>query len=118
MNFKDAFQIFLDGFGATTEHDCEENKNRMKAPWTLQDRWLILQKRIDDGIIYALFAQHAIADKDVVDCWNSSQWLHQVCPPATCNCQSSIRNSSYKQMPSADTSPVWTGPSPAFVPHD
>ena len=39
-------------------------------------------------------------------------------PPATCNCQSSTRNSSYKQMPSADTSPVWTGPSPAFVPHD
>ena len=51
-------------------------------------------------------------------CWNSSQWLHQVCPPATCNCQSSTRNSIYKQMPSADTSPVWTGPSPAFVPHD
>ena len=39
----------------------------MKAPWTLQDGWLILQKRIDDGIIYALFAQHAIADKDGVD---------------------------------------------------
>jgi len=67
MNFKDAFQIFLDGFGATTEHDCEENKNRMKAPWTLQDGWLILQKRIDNGIIYALFAQHVIADKDVVN---------------------------------------------------
>ena len=26
-----------------------------------------MQKRIDDGIIYALFAQHAISDKDVVD---------------------------------------------------
>ena len=53
MNFKDAFQIFLDNFGTTTEHEREENKNRMKAPWTLQDGWLI---RIDDGIIYALFA--------------------------------------------------------------
>ena len=39
MNFKDAFQIFLDDFGATTEHDREENKNRMKAPWTLLDGW-------------------------------------------------------------------------------
>ena len=39
----------------------------MKAPWTLQDGWLILQKRIDDGIIYALFVQHGISDKDVVD---------------------------------------------------
>ena len=38
----------------------------MKAPWTLQDGWLILQKRIDDGIIYPLFAQQAISDKDVV----------------------------------------------------
>ena len=37
MNFKDTFQIFLDDFGATTEYDREENKNRMKAPWTLQD---------------------------------------------------------------------------------
>jgi len=52
MNFKDAFQMFLDDFGATTEHDREENRNRMKAPWTLQDGWLILRKRIDDGIIY------------------------------------------------------------------
>ena len=27
----------------------------------------MLQKRIDDGIIFALFANHGIADKDVVD---------------------------------------------------
>jgi len=67
MNFKLAFQTFLDAFGATTEHDRKENKNRMKAPWTLQNRWLILQNLIDDGIIYALFVQHAISDKDVVD---------------------------------------------------
>jgi len=66
-NFKLVFQTFLDDFGATTEHNREENKNRMKAPWTLQDRWLILQKRINDGIIYALFAHHAISDKDLVD---------------------------------------------------
>ena len=26
-----------------------------------------MQKRVDDGIIYALFVQHAILDKDVVD---------------------------------------------------
>jgi len=67
MNFKFAFQTFLEDFGATTEHDREENKNRMKAHWTLQEGWLILQKRIDDGIIYALFAQHTIYNKDVVD---------------------------------------------------
>ena len=35
MNFKLAFKVFLDS--ATTEHDREENKNRMKAPYTFQD---------------------------------------------------------------------------------
>ena len=39
----------------------------MKAPWTLQDRWLILQKCIDDGITYTLFGQHGISDNDEVD---------------------------------------------------
>ena len=39
----------------------------MKDPWTFQDGWLILQKRIDGRIVYALFVQHAISDKDVVD---------------------------------------------------
>jgi len=32
MNFKLMFQTFLNHFGATTEHDRGENKNRMKAP--------------------------------------------------------------------------------------
>ena len=67
MNFKPAFQTFLQDFGATTEHDRVENKNRMKAPCTLQGEWPVLQKCIDDGIIYALFAQHVIADKDMVN---------------------------------------------------
>ena len=31
MNFKLVFQTFLDDFGAATERDREENKNRMKA---------------------------------------------------------------------------------------
>ena len=31
MKFKDAFQYFLDNYGVTTEHDQEENKNKMKA---------------------------------------------------------------------------------------
>ena len=66
MNFKLVFQTFLDDFGATIEHAREDNKNRMKAPCTLQDGWLILQKRINDGIIYTLFTQHAILDKDVI----------------------------------------------------
>ena len=67
MNFKLAFQVFLDNYSATIEHDREENKNRTKAPCALHDRWLILHKRIDNEIIYALFAQHGISDKDVVD---------------------------------------------------
>ena len=39
----------------------------MKTPWTLQDGWLILQKRINNCIIYTLFVQHGISDKYVVD---------------------------------------------------
>ena len=46
MNFKNAFQKFLKDFGARTEHDHEENKTIMKAPWTLQDGLLVLQKQI------------------------------------------------------------------------
>ena len=34
MKSKLAFQVFLDDYGATTEHNKEEKKNRMKAPWT------------------------------------------------------------------------------------
>ena len=67
MNFKNAFQTFLKDFGVTTEHDQEEINNKMKAPWTLQGGWLTLQKRIDDGIIYALFAQHTISNKDMAN---------------------------------------------------
>ena len=32
MNFKLAFQTFLEGFGATTEHDREENKTQDESP--------------------------------------------------------------------------------------
>ena len=39
----------------------------MKTPWTLQDGWLILQKRINDGTSYALFTQYPILDNNVVD---------------------------------------------------
>ena len=39
----------------------------MKAMWTLQDGWLLLQKRIDDGTTYALFVQCLIPDNNVVD---------------------------------------------------
>ena len=56
MTFRHAFPVFLDNYRATLEHDGEENKNRMKAPWSLQDGWLVLQKWINDGIIFSLFA--------------------------------------------------------------
>ena len=42
MKFKDAFQYFLDDYGATTKYDQEENKNKMTTPQTLQDGWLVL----------------------------------------------------------------------------
>ena len=67
MKFKDAFQYFLDDYGITKEHNQKENKNKMKAPWTLQDGWLVLQKRIDNGTTYALFTQRPTPDNDVVD---------------------------------------------------
>ena len=51
MKSKATFQHFLYDYGTTAEHDLEENKNKMKALWTLQDRWLILQKQIDNGTI-------------------------------------------------------------------
>ena len=35
MKFNDVFQYFLNNYRATTENDQEENKNKMKAPWTL-----------------------------------------------------------------------------------
>ena len=51
MKSEATFSHFLYDYGTTAEHDLEENKNKMKALWTLQDRWLILQKQIDNGTI-------------------------------------------------------------------
>jgi len=35
MYFKLAIWVFLDDYGTNTEHNREESKNRMEAPWTL-----------------------------------------------------------------------------------
>ena len=67
MKFKDAFLYFLNDCDVTTTHIWEENKNKMKTPWMLQYGWLVLQTWINDGTIYALFAQHAIPNYDVIN---------------------------------------------------
>ena len=78
-------------FSATTEHDHEENKNRMKAPWTLQDGWLILQKRIDNGIVHSpdfvpsltSFGKGALLSPTATMCQGSSQESSRVLQPRT-----------------------------------
>jgi len=54
-------------YGCILEAYSINPTNPEPTPIFLQDRWLILQKRINNGIIYTLFAQHATFDKDVVD---------------------------------------------------
>ena len=67
MKFKDVFQHFLNNYGEITEHNCKESRSKMKALWALQDGWLLLQKQIDDGIMYSLFAQCPIPNNDILD---------------------------------------------------
>ena len=62
LQFRDCFTYFIGRYGATNETERSENRERMKAPWTLQEGWERLQKQIDDGHIYSLFANHPIQD--------------------------------------------------------
>ena len=68
LQFRDCFTYFIGRYGATNETERSENRERMKAPWTLQEGWERLQKQIDDGHIYSLFVTHPIQDSDLVDC--------------------------------------------------
>ena len=67
ITFRDCFHWFIKQYGDTNELDREENKSRMKKEWTLQDGWENLRRQIEEGQLYAQFAQRPMTDKDIVD---------------------------------------------------
>ena len=67
VQFRECFTYFLGRYGATNESERSANKEAMKTPWTLQDGWERLQKQMDDGHIYSIFANATIPDTELVD---------------------------------------------------
>jgi len=67
QQFREAFAYFVGKYGATNEGERADNKDRMKAAWTLQDGWERLEQQIEDSQLFALFAHHAITDHELVD---------------------------------------------------
>ena len=67
VQFRDCLAYFLQRYGTTNETKRAKNKELMKTPWALQDRWERLQKQINDGTIYAIFTGHQIPDNEVAD---------------------------------------------------
>ena len=67
MSFRTCFDWFLTRFGHTDEHDRDDNTVRMKQDWSLQDGWHKLERQIEDGMIYAVFAMQPVAESRVVD---------------------------------------------------
>ena len=67
QQFRECFAYFVGKYGATNETERADNKQRMKAAWTLQDGWERLEQQIEDGQLFALFADHAIQDHELVD---------------------------------------------------
>ena len=67
ITFRDCFHWFITQYGDTNELDREENKARMKKDWTLQDGWENLRRQIEEGQLFAQFAQSPMTDQDIVD---------------------------------------------------
>ena len=67
QQFRECFAYFVLKYGATNETERADNKERMKATWTLQDGWERLEQQIEDSQLFALFAHHAITDHELVD---------------------------------------------------
>ena len=67
ITFRECFHWFIERYGDVNELDRDENKSRMKKAWTLQDGWENLRRQMEDGQLYAQFAQSPISEKEVVD---------------------------------------------------
>ena len=67
QQFRECFAHFVGKYGATNETDRADNKERMKAAWTLQDGWEHLEQQIEDCQLFALFADHAVNNHKLVD---------------------------------------------------
>ena len=65
--FRQCLMYFLGKYGKTNETERAENKQRMKHQWTLQDGWERLQKQLDEGSIFGLFADQPIPEAELVD---------------------------------------------------
>ena len=65
--FRQCLMYFLGKYGKTNETERAENKQRMRQQWTLQDGWERLQKQLDEGSIFGLFADQPIPEAELVD---------------------------------------------------
>ena len=66
-NFCDTFQFFLEQYGVSTEAERQNNKDNMRAEWTIADGFEALVARIDDAIHYGELAGHKIPNAEAVD---------------------------------------------------
>ena len=51
----------------TSKPEQEDNKKRMKAVWSAQDRWQALQMQLKERQLYAALTNALISNVDLVD---------------------------------------------------
>ena len=67
IQFRSCLMYFLGKYGKTNETERAENKQRIRQQWTLQDGWERLQKQLNEGSIFGLFADQPIPEAEIVD---------------------------------------------------
>ena len=66
-SFEDVFGHFFQKYVDDDVGDTKKNLDEMKTPWDPRDGFEALEVKIDNGMVYAAFAERPLSDSDVMD---------------------------------------------------
>ena len=66
-NFGNTLTHLYEQFGIRDEAEIDQNRDNMRKPWNIADRWEVVKDRFDNGIAYAVFADTTISAADALN---------------------------------------------------